>query len=101
MLEKLFEKHPQPHCQTRFKSTTHIPQNKTHEVKKSKNLHPHPIYDVNPSLQTQQPKLSSRPRSPKREKKKKNLDHGDLINNSVFSKTPTLSSLLFFSIHLL
>ena len=30
------------------KSTTHIPQNKTHEVKKSKNLHPHPIYDVNP-----------------------------------------------------
>jgi sec-independent protein translocase protein TatA len=73
MLEKLFEKHPQPHCQTRFKSTTHIPQNKTHEVKKSKNLHPHPIYDVNPSLQTQQPKLSSRPISPKMEKKKKTL----------------------------
>jgi hypothetical protein len=83
------------------KSTTHIPQNKAREVKKSKNLHPHPIYDVNPfSTNPAAKTLLKTQKSKKEKKKKKNLDHGDLINNSVFSKTPTLSSLLFFSIHL-
>jgi hypothetical protein len=82
------------------KSTTHIPQNKTHEVKKSKNLHPHPIYDVNPFSTNPAAKTLLKTQKSKNGNKK-NLDHGDLINNSVFSKTPTLSSLLFFSIHLL
>ena len=53
------------------KSTKHIPQNKTHEVKKTKNLHPHPIYDVNPFFTNPAAKTLLKTQKSKKEKRKK------------------------------